>query len=65
MIFGMIISPKYGDKSKLCSLDTDSFIVHIKTEDIRRNISEDVEKRFDSSNYDVDRPLPVGKITLS
>ena len=55
------IKPKYSDKSKLCYIDTDTFIVLIKTEDIYKDISEDVEKRFGTSNYEVGRPLPMGK----
>ena len=44
-------------------MDTDSFIMHIKTEDFYKDIADDVEKRFDTSNYDdeCDRPLPKGK----
>ena len=42
-------------------MDTDSFIIHIKTEDFYEDIANDVEKRFDTSNYEVDRPLPMGK----
>ena len=52
---------KYGDNVKLCYRDTDSFIMHIKTEDFYKDIANDVEKRFDTSNYEVDRPLPTGK----
>ena len=33
-------------------MDTDSFIVHIKIEDIYEDISKDVEKKFDTSNYE-------------
>ena len=51
------MKPKYNDSLKLCYMDTDSFIMNIKTEDI----SNDVEKKFDTSNYEVDRPLPTGK----
>ena len=40
-------------------MDTDSFIVHIKTEDIHKDILEDVETRFDTSSYNVNRPLPM------
>ena len=40
---------------------TDTFIVHIKTEDIYEDIANDVEKRFDTSNYEIDTPLPTGK----
>ena len=55
--------PKYGDKAKLCYTDTDSFIIHIITEDFFEDISNDVEAWYDTSNYDENdkRPLPVGK----
>ena len=43
------LKSKYGKKTKLCYMDTDSFIIHIKTEDIYKNISEDVKKRFNTS----------------
>ena len=55
------MKPKYGDNVKLCYTDTDSFIMKIKTEDFCKDIGNDVEKRFDTSNYEVDRPLPTGK----
>ena len=57
------IEPKYGDKTKLCFTDTDSFIVNIKTEDFFEDIPNDVERWFDTSNYDKNdkRPLPIGK----
>ena len=55
------MKPKYGDNVKLCYMDTDSFIMHIKTEYFYKDIADDVEKRFDTSNYEVDRPLPTGK----
>ena len=41
-------------------MDTDSFIIHIKTKDVYEDFVDDVEKRFDISNYKVDRPLPKG-----
>ena len=44
------VKKKYGDMVKLCYMDTDSLIMNIKT-----------KERFDTSNYDVDRPLPKGK----
>ena len=55
--------PKYGDRAKLCYTDTDSFIINIITEDSFQDISNDVEKWFDMSNYDKNdkRPLPIGK----
>ena len=46
---------------KLCYMDTDSFIMNIKTEDFYKDIANDVEKRFDTSNCECDRPLPTGK----
>ena len=47
-------------------MDTDSLIIDINTKDFYKNIPDDVEKRFDTSNYGVecnsiDRPLPTGK----
>ena len=42
-------------------MDTDSFIMHIKTEDFYRDIADDLEKRFDTSNYEINRPLPIEK----
>ena len=50
----------YQDRARLCYLDTDSFVVNIKTKDIYKDISQDVNKRFDTSNYTFDRPLPTG-----
>ena len=51
----------YGEKATFCYMDADSFIVYIKTDDIYKVIAEDVEIRFDTSNYELDRPLPKGK----
>ena len=42
-------------------MDTSSFIVNIKAGYIYKEIAEDVEKRFDISNYELGRPLPKGK----
>ena len=55
------LKPKYGDRIKLCYTDTDSFIFFIKTEDFYEDIADDVQKRFDTSNYGVDRHLPTKK----
>ena len=55
------MKPKYGNNVKLCYMDTDSFIMNIKTEDFYKDIANDVEKRFDTSNYEVDKPLSTGK----
>ena len=55
--------PKYGDRVKLCYTDTDSFIIYIKTENFFEDTSNDVEKWFDTSNYEKNdkRHLPIGK----
>ena len=42
-------------------MDTGIFIIHNKTEDFYKDIADDVVKRFDTSNYEVNRPLPTGK----
>ena len=46
------VKPKYGEKEKLCYGDTDRFAVYIKTGDIYKDIAEDVETKFDTSNYE-------------
>ena len=55
------MKPKYGNDVKLCYMDTDSFIMSIKTIDFYEDIANDVENRFDTSNYEVNRPLPMEK----
>ena len=55
------MKPKYDNDVKLCYMHTDSFVMNIKTENFYQDIASDVEKRFDTSNYEVDRPLPTGK----
>ena len=42
------VKRKYGEKEKLCYMDTDSFIVHVKTENVYGDIAKDVEKRFET-----------------
>ena len=56
------VKPKYGKKAKLCHIDTDSFIVYIKTDGIFKDIVENAETRFDTSNNELDRPLPNKKV---
>ena len=62
LMYEFQFKPKYGDKAKLCYTDTDSFIIHIITEDFFEDISY-VEAWYDTSNYDENdkRPLPIGK----
>ena len=52
---------KYIKKAKLCYMDADSFIVYIKTEGIYADIGKHVETRFDTSNDELEKPLPQGK----
>ena len=51
------VKSKYGENTKLCYMDTYSFIIHVKTDDIYKDIAEDVETRFDTSNFEIDRPF--------
>ena len=55
------MKPKYDNNVKLCYMDADSFIMNIKTNDFYKDIANDVENRFDTSNYEINRPLPMGK----
>ena len=52
--------PQCGKKAKLRYIDTDSFIVYIKTSNVQKDIAEG-ETRFKTSNYELHRPLPKGK----
>ena len=42
-------------------MNTDSFIVDVKPNDIYKNIAEDIKTRFDTSDFEIDRPLTKGK----
>ena len=57
------IKPMYDDKGKLCYTDTDSLVIRMKTCDFYKDISNDVERLFNTSNYNKkdNRPLPIGK----
>ena len=55
------MKPKYNDNVRLCYMDTDSFVMHIKTNNFYKDISDNVDNKFDTSNYEVKRPLPIGK----
>ena len=55
------VKPQYSEKEKLCYMDTGIFILYIKTYDIYKGVTEDIETRFDTSNYELNRPLPKGK----
>ena len=59
---GTIISKiKYDDEVQLSYIDTNCFIINIKTNDFYQDISKDVEEWFDTSNYEVKRALPQNK----
>ena len=55
------VKPRYGEKVILCYMNRDSFIAYMKTDDIYKDIAEDVETRFYTSNYELDRSLSKGK----
>ena len=54
------VKPKESEKAKLFYMDTD--IVYIKADDTYKDITEDTETTFDTSNYELDRRLPKGKL---
>ena len=58
------VKPKYGENIELCYMDLDSLTLHVKTDDIYKDIAEDVEIRFDTLNFELDRPLPKRKKQL-
>ena len=55
------MKPNYDNNIKLCHMDTDGFIMNIKANDFYEDIASDVENRFDTSNYEVNRPLLMGR----
>ena len=57
------IKPKYRDNARLCYMDTDSFIINIKTENFYRDIANDAKEWYDTSNYDENEKntLPIGE----
>ena len=55
------IKAKYQNNAKLCYMDTESFIIQIQIKDVYKDIVDDAQKRFDTSNYATKRPLTKGK----
>ena len=51
---------KISKQLKVCYMDIDSFIIHIKTEDFCKDIADDVKNKYETSSYEVDRSLPKG-----
>ena len=56
------VKQNYEETTKLCYIDTESFTVYIKTDNMCKDIAEDVETRFDTSNCKLDRLLPKRKL---
>ena len=48
------VKPRYDEKTRLCYMDTNSFFVYIKTDDIYKDMPEDVETRFNTSNCELE-----------
>ena len=55
------IKTKCQNNANLCYMDTGNFIIYIITEDIYEDIADNVEKRSDTSYYEVNRPLCTAK----
>ena len=55
------VKPKYQNNTKLCYMDTDSFIINIQTKDLYEDIVNDGEERSDTSDYEVNKTLSTGK----
>ena len=55
------IKLKYQNNAKICYMDRHSFVIHIQPTDVYEDVADNVEKRFDTSNYRIERPLPNGK----
>ena len=53
--------PKYSENLKICYMDTDTLVYHIKMEDFYANIAGDVKERFDTIGFTEPRPLPMGE----
>ena len=55
------VMQKFGENAQLCYMDINSFIVYVKINDIYKDIAKDVERRFDTLNSEIDKPLLQGK----
>ena len=55
------IKLKYQQNANLCYMDTDSVIIQIRTEDVHEDIADDIEKRLDTPNYEINRQFPTKK----
>ena len=61
MALGMITLNQSIKAKQNCYMDTDSFVIYVKTEDFYEDIANDVKEWFHTSNYDNNRLLPIGK----
>ena len=52
------IKEKYGDRAQLFHIDTDNFVIHIKADDFYEDVNDNLEERFDTPNYELEKPLP-------
>ena len=57
------LKPMYDRKIKLCYMDTDSLIFLVKTDDFYKDISNDIDKWFDTSDISEDNDIPLEKGT--
>ena len=48
------LKSKHDENAKLSCMDIDSFFVHVKTDDIYKDIAEDIKAIFDTSNYEIE-----------
>ena len=56
------VKAKFPEKRKLCYMDSCSFIFHVKTDDICKDmLTQNIGIRFDSSTYQLERPLSKGE----
>ena len=55
------VKPKYGQKAKLCYMHWDSFMFHVKKTIFIKALQKMLKQDFESSNYELNRPLPKGK----
>ena len=55
------VKPKCCGNAKVCYTDEGSFIVYVKGDNIYKDIAKDIDTRFDTSNFELNRPLPKGK----
>ena len=55
------IKRKNGDKAKLCYTEENSLTIHVKSKHVYADLAGDFEKRFGTSNYEVEIPIPIGR----